>query len=93
MNNEFNVKIKVESINKPCRAGVKVGDTYYIKNNNGALIMDSFDGCCPELFNTIFPNAMTLAHGGKLPWEDEKGRARSVCPDSVCCVKVVLSRE
>lgn len=90
--NEFGVVIEVESIKAPCSAGLSVGDRFVIQNYGGSLVMENFDGCCPELFNVAFPIAMAMAHGGRIRWEDERGKARSVCPDGHCIVQVALSR-
>lgn len=86
------VLIEVESIAAPCSAGIQVGDKFRISNCDGSVVMEDFDGCCPELFNAVFPIAMTLIHEGEIPWEDAEGKARSVCPDGHCRVQVALSR-
>lgn len=89
---ENSILIEVESIAQPCSAGLRVGDRFLVSNCGGSIVLENFDGCCPELFNTVFPIVMPMIHGGSVPWEDDQGRARSVCPDGHCRVQVAVSR-
>jgi uncharacterized repeat protein (TIGR04076 family) len=86
------VEIKIESIKKPCGAGLKVGDTWRLVNKDGQLIMKGFDGACPEVFGAVFSTCMTLAYSGKLPWEDGEGKVFSACPDPNSQVVVSMKR-
>lgn len=92
MSEEFGVEIMVESIAQPCGGGHQVGDCCRIRNVDGALKMDGFDGWCPELVLAVLPASFTMAHGGKMAWEDGEGRVRSACPDGACRVIATVRR-
>ncbi|WP_161843661.1 TIGR04076 family protein [Pseudoflavonifractor sp. 524-17] len=89
---EFGVEIEIESIYRPCGAGHQVGDCCRIRNVDGALKMEGFDGWCPELVQAVLANCSVLAHGGSLAWEDEQGKVRSACPDGACRVIAAIRR-
>ena len=92
MAEEFGVEITVESIFQPCGAGHQVGDRCRIRNVDGALKMEDFDGWCPELVQAVLPASFAMIHGGSMPWEDREGKVRSACPDGACRVIAAIRR-
>lgn len=88
----YGVRITVEEIKGHCQANVKVGDSWTINAIDGALVMDDFKGCCPELLASILPNCFVMANDGSFSWEDEDGSVTSACPDPNNAVKVRVER-
>lgn len=85
------IKVTVISVTEPCSGGLKVGDTFYV-NNDPCLRLQGAGGVCLELVHAIIPAAMTMAYGGKFPWEED-GRMTIACPDAKSRVVVTLERE
>lgn len=85
------VKVTVVSIGEPCSAGLKVGDSFIVRDK-GCMVLENVEEICPELLNSVFPACMAYAAGGTLPWENDKGEATIACPDPHSKVVVKLER-
>ncbi len=79
------------SVAQTCNAGVKVADSFVIRDK-GCMVLEGAERICPELLFVVFPSCMAYAAGGKLPWENEKGEIKIACPDPEARVIVKLER-
>ena len=82
----YGIESRVVSKGGFCLSGMEVGDTCKIRNINGSLQMEGFDGCCPEMFNSALPTYLAMINGGELPDEDENGAVLTACPDPLVLV-------
>jgi len=89
------LRIKVTVISAsdehPCGAGYRAGDSFVVEKTGSCLTIPNQTIKCCELLNTVFPMIMTVAHGGRLPWE-KNGQAASACPDPLSRVVVAVEK-
>ena len=64
----------VESIERSCSAGHKVGDFFEINTHETG-------GICGYCYHDLFPTLMCICFGGKIPWQDSEEFTYK-CPDS-----------
>lgn len=86
MAEQYDVSIKVVSVNGTCEQGHKVGDEWIIKEDKTP------GGICIWAFCSIAPMACALAYGSSFPWSPDPDSAKAVCPDGDNPVEFELRR-
>ncbi|HEY3315423.1 MAG TPA: TIGR04076 family protein [Bacillota bacterium] len=86
------IKVTVVSLDRahPCSAGIQVGDSFTVDAEHCLTIKNQTIKCL-ELLHNVTPAIMTMAHGGKLPWE-KNGKAMTACNDPFSKVVVTVER-
>jgi len=71
---KYEVVIKLMSNNCPCHVGHKIGQEW---------IFDYFTPpkMCGLAFNAVYPFALALLYGAKVPWQTDPDVATVSCPD------------
>ena len=70
----YDVSIKLINNQKPCHNGHKVGDEWLLQDKTPG-------GICWAAYNSIFPFAIVLKHGGSFPWQTDPEVITASCPD------------
>ncbi len=86
------IKVTVVSVDQehPCFAGLQVGDSFTVKAEH-SLAVENQTIKCLELLHNVTPQIMTVAHGGRLPWEKD-GKAMTACNDPFSRVVVTIEK-
>jgi len=84
--NEPIFKARVESIKGNCSAGHKVGDVFEINTHITG-------GICGYCYHDLFPELMTLAMGGAIPWRKEQDKFTYECPDRYNLVTFKITKQ
>ncbi len=87
------IKVTVVSVDNqhPCSAGLQVGDSFTIDAGKSCLTIAGQTIKCLELLHNVVPAIMTMARGGKLPWEKD-GKALTACADPLSKVVVTVEK-
>jgi uncharacterized repeat protein (TIGR04076 family) len=70
----YDVSIKLIGNQQPCHNGHQIGDEWILGNKTPG-------GICWAAYNSIFPFALVLKHGGSFPWQSDPNVMTVSCPD------------
>ncbi len=70
----YDVSIKLIGNRQPCHNGHQIGDAWMLGDKTPG-------GICWAAYNSIFPFALVLKHGGSFPWQSDPNVMTVSCPD------------
>lgn len=70
----YSISIKLIGNQKPCNQAHQVGEEWLWEDK-------APDGLCSFAFNSLYPFALVLKHGGNFHWQDNPDVITQACPD------------